>query len=292
MRFASRFFLYAPLAGLLLLAAIAMVHWWLIASALARHLDSVNGREIMPGVRLNFAQKRLAGFPFRMDTILKNLRVDVTEIGGPVVWTSEDFAMHTLTYGRVQAILEAAGRQTLSWHDANGGSHTFTFLPGTFRASAILQHGKLIRFDSEIVDLDGAEFRARNAQLHARMRGDGLDIYLKLSNANVTGGYAGTLGPNILSLAASGHVNNGSALEALLRGDETSEAAIEKWRNAGGSMAVSDLSVARPTERLSAAGNLTLDDAHDLNGALRTRNGSTLDFSGNRLVLHSRPARP
>src|SRR6476661_125023 len=148
MRYSSRFFLYAPILGLLLLAAIAMTNWWLTASALAKHLDAVNRHEIMPGVRFSFSEKRLAGFPFRMDTLLKNLRVEIAEVGGPVVWTSDEFAMHVLAYGRVQAVLEAAGRQTLSWHDANGSPHSFAFLPGTFRASALLQRGKLIRFDS------------------------------------------------------------------------------------------------------------------------------------------------
>jgi hypothetical protein len=292
MRFASRFFLYAPLAGLLLLAAIAMGHWWLVASALAKHLDSVNGREVMPGVRLSFAQKRLAGFPFRMDAILKNLRVEVTEVGGPVVWTSEDFAMHTLTYGRVQAIIEAAGRQTLSWHDASGGPHTFGFLPGTFRASAILQHGKLIRFDSEIVDLDGADFRAGNAQLHFRaVRGE-TDLYVRFLNTHLTGGYAASLGSDIASLVANGRMDRATAIDALLRGEEAPEAALKKWRNAGGSIAMSELTLARKGSLLAFTGELTLDGAHDLNGTLHTRNGSTLDFSGNRLVLHSRPARP
>ena len=84
MRYSSRFFLYAPFAGLLLLTAIACTHWWLVASGLAKHLDAVNGREIMPGVRFAFAQKRLAGFPFRADVMLKGLRVNVEDVSGPL----------------------------------------------------------------------------------------------------------------------------------------------------------------------------------------------------------------
>jgi len=292
MRYSSRFFLYAPFAGLLLLAAIAMTNWWFKATALAAHLDAINGHEIMPGVSVSFAEKRLAGFPFRLDTILKNLRVEVAEVGGPVVWTSEGFAMHELTYGRVQAIFEAAGRQTLSWHDANGGAHSFAFLPGTFRASALLQYGKLIRLDSEIVDLDGTEFRARNVQLHARTAGDGLDIYFKLQNAHVTGDYAGSLGPNILSLVANGHMDRGDALEAMLRGDDAPQAALDKWRDAGGSVQVSEFSAARQKGTLRFTGKLTLDDAQDLSGSLYGINGGTLQFSGNRLSLSSGHARP
>ena len=285
MKYSSRFFLYAPFAGLLLLAAIAMTSWWIKATALAAHLDAINGHEIMPGVRLSFAEKRIAGFPFRLDTTLKNLRVEFAEVGGPVVWTSEGFAMHALAYGRVQAVLEAAGQQTLSWHDAHGGAHRFAFLPGTFRASAILQQGKLIRFDGEIVDLDGADFRAGNIQLHARTRGDGIDLYLKLSSAHITGGYAGSLGPEITSLVASGRMDREAALEPLLRGEEAPQAVIEAWRDAGGAIQASEVSVARKAGNLDVKGTLGLDDAHDLSGTLHGANGPTLQFAGNRLVL-------
>jgi hypothetical protein len=268
-----------------------MTNWWFKATALAARLEAINGHEIMPGVRISFAEKRLSGFPFRMDTILKNLRVEMAEVGGPVVWTSDGFAMHTLAYGQVQAILEAGGRQTVSWRDANGGAHSFAFLPGTFRASALLQQGELIRFDSEIVDLDGAEFRAANAQLHARAMGNGLDIYFKMQNARVSGGYARSLGPDITSLVASGHMTRGSALEALRRGTQAPEAALENWRQADGTIVVSELSIAKRASVSSFAGKLRLDDSHDLAGTLHAKDGSTLQFAGNRL-LESGLARP
>jgi hypothetical protein len=285
MRYSSRFFLYAPFVGLLLLAAIAMTNWWVKARGLAQRLDAINGHEIMPGARLSFTQKRIAGFPFRIDTTLKNVRVEVAEIGGPVVWTSEGFAMHALAYGRVQAILEAAGKQTLSWHDAGGGAHSFAFLPGTFRASAILQHRKLIRFDGEIVDLDGADFRAGNMQLHTRERAGGVDIYLSLSNARIAGGYARALGPDITSLVFSGQMDHGGTIQPMLRGEEAPEAAIEKWRDAGGAIQASEVSVARKTGNLDMKGTIGLDDAHNLSGTLQDGKGRTLQFTGNRLVL-------
>src|SRR4051794_12137854 len=102
MRYSSRFFLYAPILGLLILAAFAMIHWWVDATAFAKRLDAANGHEIMPGVKLSFVAKKIAGFPFRLDTILKGVRVEVAETTGPVTWSSEDFAMHVLTYGREQ----------------------------------------------------------------------------------------------------------------------------------------------------------------------------------------------
>jgi hypothetical protein len=284
MRYSSRFFLYAPFAGLLLLAAIAMTNWWIKATALAAHLDAINGHEIMPGVRLNFSQKRLAGFPFRIDTILKNLRIELAEVGGPVVWTSEDFAMHTLTYGRVQAILEAAGRQTLSWHDASGSPHSFAFLPGTFRASALLQRGKLIRFDSEIVDLDGAEFRAARAQLHMRTRGDdNIDVYLTFNGAHADSGYMAGLGSGVTQLIADTTLTHARTLAPVLHAEQSLQGALDSWRQAG-QLAVQNLLVARSKQTWRYSGQLSLDNTHDLSGTLRTRDGTTLHFNSNHIA--------
>ncbi|HEY8698703.1 MAG TPA: DUF2125 domain-containing protein [Rhizomicrobium sp.] len=283
MKYSSRFFLWAPLALLLTLAALAMIHWWIDASALSKRLDAVNGHEIMPGVRVSFAQKRIAGFPFRLDTILKDLRVEVREVDGSLIWMTQDFAMHALTYGRVQAILEAAGPQTLTWHDAHGGAHRFEFLPGSFRASAILQDGRLVRFDSEIVDLDGADFRAADAQFHFRIRGDAIDTFVKLQRAYIPGGYAAALGPNIDELTAKGTLDSASTLDRLLRGLESPSDALDGWRRRG-ALDVTDFSLKRKQQRLSLRGRLTLDAHHDLSGTLRGPSGTSLAFQGNRIV--------
>lgn len=283
MKYSSRFFLYAPFAGLLFLAAIAGVNWWVKASAMAERLDAMNGHEIMPGVRIHFDAKTIGGFPFRLDTVLKNLRIDVADTSGPVTWTTEGFAMHVLTYGQVQAILEAGGRQTLSWRDGRGAGHRFAFLPGTFRASAILQNGKLLRFDSEIVDLDGDAFRAAQAQLHLRARAEAIDLYLSLAGAHLDGGYAAALGSDISQLIADATLDRAGALDPLLRGDRAPDAALEGWRQAGGRFTVKKLTVARGKQSQSYAGQLTLDDAHDLSGTISATNGVSLRFKGNRI---------
>lgn len=297
MRYSSRFFLYAPLAGLLLLAAIAMGHWWFVASAVAKRLDAVNGHEIMPGVRIGFSHKTLAGFPFRLDLLLKNLRIEVAEADGPVVWTSEDFAMHKLTYGRAQAIFEAAGRQTLSWTDAHGALHRFAFLPGTFRASSILQDGRLARFDSEIIDLDGDAFRARNAQLHMRATKSGIDLFLSLNGAHVQSGYAAALGPDISNLIVNGTADRSDKLQTLLRGEQAPEAALEDWRQSGGAMAINDFALTTGKTTAHFHGRLALDTHHDPAGALVSAGpgggtGRVLNFVGNRIVFGSGFARP
>lgn len=286
MRYSSRFFLYAPIAALLTLAAIAMVHWWIVASALEKRLDAMNGHEIVPGVKISFASKRIAGFPFRLETRLSGLRVEMAEKDGPIAWTTDDFAAHALAYGRVQAIFEAAGQQTLSWHDANGRTHAFAFLPGTFRASAIAENGEIVRFDSQIVDLDGADFRAAKLEFHFRTNKDKIETYLLLQNAHISGGYAASLGPDLLTLTANASLDHRMALDGGLRGQIAPAAALDQWRRAGGGIAVSNLALGWKTRAASFNGKLTLDEHHDLAGTLHGASG-TLAASGNKLVLKS-----
>ncbi|HEY1961557.1 MAG TPA: DUF2125 domain-containing protein [Rhizomicrobium sp.] len=289
MRYSSRFFLYAPFVWLLLLAGIAAVHWWIVASAWAKYLDAANGHEIMPGVRMSFAQKRIAGFPFRTDTILKNLSLQVAEADGPVIWTTENFAMHELTYGRVQAIFEAAGRQTLSWTDAHSREHRFAFLPGTFRASSILADGRLIRFDSQIVGLDGQDFSAAEGQLHFRVTNNGVDVFLSLRDAHIRDGYAATLGPSIDNLTVNGTLDHASKLQPALSGDQAPQNALEEWRQAGGALAVKDATLTRHKAISHFNGKLALDSNHNLVGVLagatpNANHFAVLNFAGSRLV--------
>ena len=49
-----------------------------------------------------------------------NLSVRAEAPRGPLIWHSDNFALHSLTYGRTQDVFEAAGQQTLSWTDADG----------------------------------------------------------------------------------------------------------------------------------------------------------------------------
>ena len=115
MRYSSRFFLYAPLAVVLLLFALAGGRWWSMASALSARLEAENGREIVPGVLFHFAAKRISGFPFSLDSELSDVTLAMGTATGTTVWHSEKFASHRLTYGRDETIFEAAGKQSLQW---------------------------------------------------------------------------------------------------------------------------------------------------------------------------------
>ena len=108
MRYSSRFFLYAPFSLFVILAIAVGVQWWREASAWSQKIDALNGHEIAPGITLHFASRQLTGFPFRVDTVFKDLRLS---FAGPRAfkWKAEDFALHRLSYGSGKTVFEAGG---------------------------------------------------------------------------------------------------------------------------------------------------------------------------------------
>jgi hypothetical protein len=238
--YSSRFWLYAPLALFLGLTAWAIIHWWLAASALDSQLKLMNGRQAVPGIRLSWKTQTLSGFPFRVDVVLDDFSVRAEGPRGPLIWHSEHFASHALTYGRTQDIFEAAGQQTLVWTDADGARHQLTFLPASLRASSIANDKGLLRFDLDMLDAggtdsDGQRFTVSRAQLHMRHdpKQDGLDLVLSAVEAKDP---ATPFGARIKSLTLYARVTQGSAFARLLAGQTGWMDALMAWRHQGGAI--------------------------------------------------------
>ena len=234
MNYSSRFWLYAPLAVFLALAGAAMVHWWMLAGALEKKLDAINGHPAIPGVIVAFTGRTVSGFPFNLDVVFTGFRISGMGAHGPLAWQSRDFALHALTYGRAQQIYEAAGPQALAWTDAFGKAHHVTFLPGALRASAITDAKGLARFDLDLVaaagkDSDGADFRAAHAQFHMRRVPGRDDLDTMISVEDAAGG-----GTTIRSLIDYAGFTHAGTLAPLLAGRASWPDAVMAWRLAGG----------------------------------------------------------
>ena len=93
MRYSSRFFLYAPLALFLALAAWVMVYWWIVAGALDSKLTALNGHEALPGVTLSWQTKTITGFPFNLDVAFTGVTVRGQAAHGPFSWTAEKLVL-------------------------------------------------------------------------------------------------------------------------------------------------------------------------------------------------------
>lgn len=240
MTYSSRFWLYAPLMLFLALAAWTMGHWWMRASELDRTLRGMNGHQAIPGATISWANHTISGFPFQLDVVFNDLLVRAEAPRGTVVWHSDRFALHALTYGRTHDIFEAAGRQTLAWTDADGVRHQLSFLPATLRASAIADNRGLARFDLDMLDAsgkdgDGANFTAARVQLHLRRdpKEDALDLAL---SAEEVKGPSTPFGDHIRTLDLYSRISQGSAFGRLLSGRAGWMDALMAWRQQNGAI--------------------------------------------------------
>lgn len=273
MKYGHRVFIYGPFVLFVLVAIGAGLRWWQIADAYSATLDRWNGHEVVPGVTLHFASKKIAGFPFNLDTVFKNVEVDIQTPHGPLRWRTPDFAAHALTYGRAQTIFEAAGLQKLDWTGVNGKHRSFVFLPGSIHADAIKDDRGVSRVDVEIAGLGSLLLTATQARFHLRLdpQQDGIDVFTEADGMRLSPQFRSAFGNEIRVLRVQGTLLPGRPFDGLRAGRTDWVSAAEAFRNAGGVFAVDAAQVQFATFDAMGKGRLTLDDAHQPSGLLDFR---------------------
>jgi len=242
MNYSNRFFLYAPLGVFLALAFGVSVHWWIAASALSDRFAALNGREVAPGVTVHYASRSISGFPFSLDTVMQDVSFQIATPHGPTEWRTQHFAMHALTYGRDEAIFEAAGRQELRWTKDDGSKRDLIFAVGSLHASAIRDRGGLSRFDLDLVGFGSKALIAKRLQFHIRQdHDDKLDFVAIAVDVGAAG--CAVLGGHALSARLAGAITQANAFSALRGGDQVWANAIANWRTKRGSVQIEELSL-------------------------------------------------
>lgn len=270
MKYSSRFFLYAPLVLFLALAITACSYWWIVASALSKKLDALNGHLAIPGVTLSFASKTVSGFPFNLDVVFKNFRVTVDTPHGLSTWAAEDFALHALTYGRDQMLFEAAGHQALTWHDLKGGAHALPFQVGELHASTIETEHGMARIDIDCIGFGSPALTAARIQLHLRINpnGQAIDVAADGDAVHLSPPLVTLFGDTLNQVRAEITVAPLVPFSGLRKGETSWVDAVEAWRKAGGTADVSDIQVSWTHISGVGKGRLTMDDSHYLSGML------------------------
>jgi hypothetical protein len=301
MTYSSRFFLYLP-AGLLVLAAALYVWFWREeAGQFGAALDRVNGREILPGLGFAFAEKSMGGFPFRLDAVLSGVTFSHRVRDGEYAWRSEHLVLHTQSYDWTRFVFEAAGVQSLARPPAETGGVPRILLvrPGIMRASAILEAGRLARFDLDIRELraedatlgaaPGRTVAAARAQFHIISRPDQtLDLALQVEEARLGEGLSGQgLGSRLPLVSLSGVLTQAAELEGLLSGWVGLPEAAETWRAGHGAFRIRSLTLKTSDRQAVLTGELTLAETGEVSGALQGETGMRLVFEGGGLRLET-----
>lgn len=268
MNYASRLYLYAPVALLLAVLAAAGAHWWFVARDLEARLDALETRPAMPGVTVRYGARKVGGFPFRIEASFRNFSIQIAGERGPFLWRAEKFALHGLAYGRDQMIFEAAGRQRLEWRARDGRLKTLDFETGATHASALLSRGALSRFDLDIVGFGSRAFTAERLQAHMRRAASGLDIAASASGVRLSPDLRGAFGPDVKLAALEAAVSAPRAFDGLLAGRTDWRSALEAWRNASGGLSLHPVEIDFDSLSMLGRGAVSLDEARRPEGAV------------------------
>ncbi|HEX5279615.1 MAG TPA: DUF2125 domain-containing protein [Micropepsaceae bacterium] len=290
MSYSNRIYMYGPVGLLLLLAILYSVFWRVEADTMSARLDRANGGEIAPGISFSFAQKTVGGFPFRLDVLLTGVRLGYRNGSTAVDWRTDRFALHRMAYGRNQFIFESDGTQTISWTtQPNAMPVTIMLSPETARASAILNQGRLLRFDLDLwrprgtgagSSLSPTAFAADRAQFHAlARRNNTLDVALQVDNGKAGSPPAQASLPLIDCRIT---LNQADVLTRLEQGNDDMTRAFELWRARMGVADVTSLALNWPDAHAVLRGQLKLDDNDQISGTLR--GDRTADHGGTQPV--------
>lgn len=261
MRYSHRFFLYAPVAVLLLLGLAASLYWLSAYERFTTALARLNGHEVVPGVRLSYSAAETGGFPFRLDAVLQNVRLQVQTHHGPVSWTSQHFALHSLDYGDMHILMEAAGRQRFSWYDRDGARHQLGFIPGLLRASVLGDHSAVRRIDIELYDARTQLFRVVHAEFHLRQdpRHNALDLVVMADRLRLHAKNGASPADHIVRLRLDGRITPATSWQGLLAGEVSWNQAALAFRSASGRLDVEHLRLAWRSAEARGDGVLSLD---------------------------------
>jgi len=270
MNYSSRLFLYGPVGLFATLVIAMMVYWWVASNTLSKTLDRWNGHEVAPGVHLSFSKKAMSGFPFRVDSQLDGLRIEVQTSHGPTVWNAEHFALHSLAYGSGQYVFEAAGKQSVQWHDDRGQLHEYDFLPGTLRASSISDREGLARFDIQVLDASSADISATRVEFHIRRNPtiDGYDLAATADGVHFSPDLGAPFSTDLKHFASITLISPGSSFAKFLDGRSGWRPAVQDWHKRDGGLKIDSLELAWGDLDAKGAGALTVDGLHRPFGAL------------------------
>ena len=238
MRYSSRFFLYAPVALVLLIAAGVSLHWWRTAGAFEAKLTALKGHEAMPGVTLDWSKISVSGFPFRLDAVFDGFSAKGDGAHGPFRWESDKVALHRLTYGADRTVFEATGQQRLNWTDAAARPRAFAFQSGSLHASAVRNADGLARFDLDIVQLVAANLSIGRVQFHMRRAAGGKTLDMMVAADVATGDLGFYFGKGFKTLRLYQTLHGAQGYAALLKGEASPKSAHTHWHDGGGVGAV------------------------------------------------------
>ncbi|MDP4022448.1 DUF2125 domain-containing protein [Methylobacterium sp. NEAU 140] len=268
----GRLGLFLPYILLLVVAVLWSAGWFYIRGRAEREMDAWLAREAGAGRTWTCADRSVTGYPFRIELRCAAVTLERSDSRfrlGPITAAAQ-------VYQPRLVLFEAQGPFHVEQGDLTGDA-TWTGLQGSFHGAETGFTRASLVIDGPKVTVAGAEpqpiaIAGRHLELHARptpgrFDAEGaVDVSLQLAQAAIPDldALTGTDTPADISLDAT-------ITRATVFGTGAVPRELERWREAGGSLDLTALSLAKGAQRVQAKGTITLDAAHRPAGQIDLR---------------------
>ncbi|CAA2154773.1 hypothetical protein MBRA_00449 [Methylobacterium brachiatum] len=264
--------LFLPYILLALIAVAWSAGWFWLRGRAATEIDGWIAREAAAGRSWTCADRSLTGYPFRIELRCSAVTLERSDGRfrlGPSTAVAQVYQPRLVLFESAGPFHVEQGALTgdAAWSKLQGSVHGAS--DGFTRASLVV--------DGPNVTVTGADpgpiaVTGQHLELHARptpgrYESEGaVDVSLRLAQAVVPqlDALTGNPAPGDLSLDATL-----TQATVLRTGPVPRE--LERWRQAGGTLDLTGLSLAKGAQRIQAKGALALDDAHRPVGQLDLR---------------------
>ncbi|AMJ61838.1 DUF2125 domain-containing protein [Bosea sp. PAMC 26642] len=271
----SRFWLYAPFVLLALGAAAWAGFWFVVQGRVSTAVDAGLAREAQQGRNWTCGDRRIGGFPFRIEVRCAALALTSTRWGeavrvqtGPAVVVGQIYTPGLVIAeitGPLQATLPEGRTLDLGWrglqaslvHDV--GEPNRLSIVATEPTATLTAPGQA-----------GEGWRAARLEMHLRRNptlpaaDQAVDLAIGLK------GSALPALDSLLGIAEPGDVDieaTATQTEAFKLGFNPD--ALESWRNGGGQLQLTKLVSVKGASRVEATGQFLLDQTHRVSGQIQ-----------------------
>jgi hypothetical protein len=252
--------------------------WYVLADRTQAAIDDAIAREAKAGHDLTCASRQLSGFPFKILVRCDQAKLELAAPDGKAVIALPSLTGHAEISDPLHLVVEAQGPLSIEAPGRPSAEVTWKSL----KASLALGIGSFPQRDLVIAApvlrmRDGQNMIASNAdrlEFHAHRdpirpaEDDAVEVTARL--ARLVSPFANALtgedAPADAEIALS--ISQASAL--LPHEQEQPQPALERWRQAGGSLHLAKLTAAKATLKAGFSGDLRLDDQHRAAGEIET----------------------
>lgn len=268
----SRIWLYLPFILLLVLTLLWSAGWFWIRDRAGSEMDAWLGREAAAGRNWTCADRRILGFPFRLELQCASLSLARADGGFRVGQTSAVLQVYQPRHVLLQASGPFHAEQgdlagDVDWKSLQASFHGAS--DGFVRGSVVVDapKGRVTGADPGAIDFSTEHLELHARPTPARFASEGaVDVSLRLSR-----GVFPQLDPLVGNTDPADVALDSTITRATVLRTGQVARELENWRQAGGRLEVAALSVVKGERRLQAKGEVGLDAAHRPDGQFELR---------------------